>query len=441
MRCRAYLEAAIRFEATTMESRIPVFRTTLLAGAACLSGLLLASCGDGSPLGPANEITELPRPLSVAEELLIDAGNDFAFRFLAQVNEEEPGSSLFLSPLSASMALGMTLNGAAGGTFEEMRSTLGFGTLSMEQINQGYRDLLDLLKGLDPMVELGIGNSIWYRQGFEVRTDFLGRTRDFFDAEVRALNFSDPAAVAIINGWVSDETRGKIKGIIEAPIDPATVMFLINAIYFNGDWTYRFDRARTTQAPFYGPHGAQAAVPLMEVAGTFPYAETEAYQAVDLPYGGQAFAMTVILPREGTPVDEVVAALDSSSWAALVQSFREGEGAVRLPRFRMEWEKVLNETLQAMGMVQAFEPGVADFRGISSPDGGNPGLFVSLVKQKAFVDVDEEGTEAAAATVVVIDRVTSGGGRFDFRADRPFLFFIRERLSGTILFAGLFLQP
>jgi len=422
-----------------MESRIHVPGAALLPSLTCLFSLLLASCGNGSPLAPAGEITELPRPLSAAEEVLIEAGNDFAFRFLARVHAGDPGSSLFLSPLSASMALGMTLNGAAGGTFDEMRSTLGFGTLSLEQVNQGYRDLIDLLRELDSRVELGIGNSIWYRQGLEVRTDFLGRTRDFFDAEVQSLDFSDPAAVGIINGWVRDETRGKITEIIQAPINPATVMFLINAIYFNGDWTYRFDRARTTQAPFHGPHGAQGTVPLMEVTGSFPYAETEAYQAVDLPYGGQAFAMTVVLPGEGRSVGEVVASLDSGNWAGLVQSLREGEGTVRLPRFRMEWEKVLNETLQAMGMVQAFQPGIADFRGISSPGGGNPGLFVSLVKQKAYVDVDEEGTEAAAVTVVVIDR--SSVGRFDFRADRPFLFFIRERLSGTILFAGVFLEP
>jgi serine protease inhibitor len=430
---------SVLLEATTMKSRIRLSGAALRLGLACLSGLLLASCGDGSPLGPADEITELPRPLSAAEGALIEAGNDFAFRFLAQVYAEDPGSNVFLSPLSASMALGMTLNGAAGGTFDEMRSTLGFGTLSLEQVNQGYRDLMDLLRELDPVVELGIGNSIWYRPGFEVRTDFLGRTRDFFDAEVQSLDFSDPAAAGIINGWVSDETRGKITEIVEDPINPATVMFLINAIYFNGDWTYRFDRAKTTQAPFHGPQGAQGMVPLMEVAGTFPYAETDAYQAVDLPYGGKAFAMTVVLPKEGTSVGELVASLDPWSWAGLVQSFREGEGKVHLPRFRMEWEKTLNETLQAMGMVQAFQAGVADFRGISSPGGGNPGLYVSLVKQKAYVDVDEEGTEAAAVTVVVIDRTSAG--RFDFRADRPFLFFIRERLSGTILFAGVFLGP
>ena len=422
-----------------MESRFSRTRVAVSLSGLLVAAVSLAACGSDSPLGPGEEIKALPRPLSAAEELLIEAGNDFAFRFLEQVYGEDTASNLFISPLSASMALGMTLNGAAGGTFDEMRSTLGFATLSLEQINQGYRDLIDLLRGLDPEVELGLGNSIWYRQGLEVRADFIERTQDFFDAEVRALNFSDPASVGIINGWVSEQTREKIPEIIRGPIDPATVMFLINAIYFNGNWTYRFEHSKTVDVPFQGAGGPQGTVPLMEATGSFPYAETEAYQAVDLPYGGQAFAMTVLLPKEGKTVMDLVASLDSWAWAGLVESFQESEGTVRLPRFRMEWEKVLNETLQAMGMVQAFQPGVADFRGISSPDGGNPGLFVSLVKQKAYVDVNEDGTEAAAVTVVVIDRFS--GGSFDFRADHPFLFFIRERLSGTILFAGAFLGP
>jgi serine protease inhibitor len=422
-----------------MESRFGLTRAGLFLGGFLFAGFSLTACGGDSPLGPGEEIRELPRPLSAAEELLIEAGNDFAFRFLDQVYGEDTVSNLFLSPLSASMALGMTLNGAAGETFDEMRSTLGFATGSLEQINQGYRDLIDLLRGLDPAVELGLGNSIWYRQGLEVKADFLERTQDFFGAEVRALDFADPASVGIINGWVREQTRERITEIIKGPINPATVMFLINAIYFNGSWTYRFEHSKTVEVPFQGAGGTQGTVPLMEVTGSFPYAETEAYQAVDLPYGGQAFAMTVLLPKEGRTVMDLVASLDPWAWAGLVGSFQESDGTVRLPRFRMEWEKVLNETLQAMGMVQAFQPGVADFGGISSPGGGNPGLFVSLVKQKAYVDVDEEGTEAAAVTVVVIDK--SSVGRFDFRADRPFLFFIRERLSGTILFAGVFLGP
>jgi serpin B len=398
----------------------PLLPVGLLASAVCWQG-----CGGDSPTGPAREITELPRSLSSSERFLIQAGNDFAFRFLAQVHKEAPAEGIFLSPLSASMALGMTLNGAAGGTFDEMRSLLGFGSLTLEQVNQGYRDLIDLLEGLDGRVELGVGNSIWYRRGLEVRADFLQRTQASFNAEVRSLDFSDPASVGIINGWVKRETRDKITEIIKAPID------------FNGRWTYRFERARTVEAPFHG--GVGATVPLMEVKGSFLYAENDRFQVVDLPYGGQAFTMTVVLPREGHGVGEVAGSLDPASWAMLVEGLEEREGTVRLPRFRMEWEKVLNETLQALGMVRAFQPGVADFRGISSPGGGNPGLFVSLVKQKAWVDVNEEGTEAAAVTVVVIDR--SSAGAFDFRADRPFLFFIRERLSGTILFAGIFQGP
>ncbi len=423
----------------SLRSRTSVPVSFLFLGGVLMGGVGLQACGGDSPTGPVTEITELPRSLSAVERSLIQAGNDFAFRFLAQVHGEAPDVGLFLSPLSASMALGMTLNGAAGGTFDEMRSMLGFGALTLEQITQGYRDLIDLLEGLDGKVELGVGNSIWYRRGLEVRADFLQRTQASFDAEVRSLDFSDPASVGIINGWVKRETREKITEIIKAPIDPATVIFLINAIYFNGKWTYRFERARTVDAPFHGVGGTVGTVPLMEVKGSFLYAENSRYQAVDLPYGGQAFAMTVVLPRESSSVKEVVASLDPGSWSALVEGFEEREGTVRLPRFRMEWEKVLNQTLAALGMVQAFQPGVADFRGISSPGGGNPGLFVSLVKQKAYVDVNEEGTEAAAVTVVVIDRFS--GGSFDLRADRPFLFFIRERLSGTILFAGIFQGP
>ena len=306
-----------------MESRYVLSRAALILGCSLFTGLSLIACGGDSPLGPGEEITELPRTLSAAEEFLIEAGNDFAFRLLGQVYGEDTTSNLFLSPLSASMALGMTLNGAAGETFDEMRSTLGFATLPLEQINQGYRDLIDLLRGLDPVVELGLGNSIWYRQGLEVRADFLGRTQDFFDAEVRALDFTDPASVGIINGWVREQTRDRITEIIEGPINPATVMFLINAIYFKGSWTYRFEHTKTVEVPFQGAGGTQGTVPLMEVTGSFPYTETETYQAVDLPYGGQAFAMTVLLPKEGETVGDLAASLDSRAWAGLVENLQE----------------------------------------------------------------------------------------------------------------------
>jgi serpin B len=396
------------------------------------------ACGDGSPTGPGEEITGLPRSLSLNEQTLVAAGNDFAFRLLGRLHEVAPDSNLFVAPLSASMALGMTLNGAAGTTFDEMRNTLGFGSLSQEQINQGYRDLMDLLLGLDPSVEMAIGNSIWYRQGFPVRADFLERTETYFDAVSMALNFSDPGAAQTINAWVKERTRGKIQEIVEDPIDAAVVMLLINAIYFKGSWTHRFPKAKTEPALFTGEDGTTDQVPLMELDDTLPYAETEIYQAVDLPYGGKAFSMTLLLPRPNVPVSQLVGALTPEAWSGIVGNLARREGTVWLPRFRLEWERELKDDLRAMGMKVPFIGGQADFSRLSD-EALQRGLYISKVKQKTYVDVNEEGTEAAGVTSVEI-RETSIPDRFFFRADRPFLFLIRERFSGTILFAGVLVQ-
>ena len=404
-----------------------------------LAALLTWACGDGSPLGPADEITGLPRALSLNEELLVSAGNDFAFRFLDEVYQAAPDSSLFLAPLSASMALGMTTNGATGNTFREMRNTLGFANMTLEQINEGYRDLIDLLRTLDRSVELGIGNSIWYREGFPVRADFMDRTRTYFDAEVAELDFGDPGAVGIINSWVSGETKGKIQEIVQSPIDPLTVMFLINAVYFKGSWTQRFDGSKTATAPFYSRDGSTGTVPLMEVMESLLYGETETYQAVDLPYGGKAFSMTVILPKPGHAMEDLVSSLSPATWAQIVAGLHGRTGTVHLPRFRMEWGTVLNETLQAMGMVDAFDPSNADFSGMSDL-AQQMQLHISKVQQKTYVDVNEEGTEAAGVTSVEMS-FTSAPTPFTFRADRPFLFVIRERFSETILFAGVLVEP
>jgi len=422
-------------EAQPVGNRPPRHLAVLL-----LLPLLVSGCGEGSPTGPGKAIEGLPRSLSQAEELLIEAGNDFAFRFLGQVYGSAPDTSVFLAPLSASMALGMTMNGTAGATFQEMRSVLGFGSMSLEQINQGYKDLMELLLTLDPTVEVGIGNSIWYRQGFPVRADFLERTQLFFDARASALNFADPGAAGIINDWVKTRTRGKIQEIVESPIDPATVMFLINAVYFKGTWTTRFDKKKTSLATFTGRSGATGSVPLMELADTLRYAETDSYQAVDLPYGGKAFSMTLLLPKAGHAMEDLVGSLSPATWGQITSSLQRNEGTVYLPRFRMEWEKILNGTLQAMGMNLAFLAGQADFSGLSE-EALDRELHISRVRQKTYVDVDEEGTEAAGVTSVEINETISFPDRFTFRADRPFLFVLREKFSGTILFAGVMVEP
>jgi serine protease inhibitor len=392
--------------------------------------ILAAGCGDPptGPSGGVDEITRLPRALSAAEVEVIGASNRFTFDLLKKANR--PDSNLFLSPLSASMALGMTMNGAAGETWNQMRGVLGFGNLTQEEINDAYRTLLELLVGLDSTVETAIANSVWAKLGVPFHEAFLDAVRDAFDAEVEALDFASPGASDRINGWVDEKTRGRIEDIVPEVIPPEVVMYLINAIYFKGTWTFQFDRSDTRGQPFHLANGSSRTVPLMTLQGDLPYRLDDRFQAVDLPYGGRAFSMTVLLPHEGVTVDDVVASLDEATWAEIADGFQETEVQLFLPRFRMAYERTLNDDLKALGMVDAFD-GRADFSRLSPV----PTLQISAVKQKSWVDVNEEGTEAAAVTVVEIIE-TSLPQIPVVRVDRPFLFVIRERLSGTILFVG-----
>ena len=396
--------------------------------------LLLAAAGCGGPVtGPSDRvdvITRLPRDLSSAEVEIISANNRFAFSLLAQANL--PDRNLFISPLSASVALGMTMNGAEGETWSQIRNVLGLENLAEEEINASYQSLLELLVGLDSAVQTESGNSVWTRQGFPVHSDFLDAVRETFHAEVAELDFSTSSASERINEWVKAATQGRIEDIVPPRIPETIVMYLINAIYFKGSWTLRFDPSDTRVQPFYLDDGSTRTVPLMTLRRDLPYQENNRFQAVDLPYGGRAFSMTVLLPRQGVSVDDLAASLDAVGWEDIAESFYDTDLQLFLPRFRMAFERTLNDDLVALGMVDAFDHR-ADFRRLS-PVGG---LSISEVKQKSWVDVNEEGTEAAAATVVTV-RESSGSV---VRADRPFLFFIRERLSGTILFAGKLASP
>jgi len=401
--------------------------------------LLLAACSSPAEPQEVERIESLPRPLTADERALTDAGEAFAFDFLRQVmREEDPAANIFVSPLSASMALGMALAGAQAGTFEAMRDALRLGGLGREQIGVSYRSLIDLLSSLDPAVRLEIGNSVWHREGFTLEDAYVSEVERDFLARVEALDFADPASADVINSWVSEATDGLIDGIVDPPIDPLTMAFLINAIYFEGAWTLQFDPARTASGDFRRSDGPTVSVPFMSMSdGEFPYAQTADYQAIELPYGGEAFAMTVVLPSEAIGIEAFVESLDAEAWAQIIAGLRETELLVALPRFTLEYEKNLNEVLKALGMEVAFEEAAADFSRMHR-DALAMQLHISRVKQKAFVDVDEEGTRAAAVTSVEVG-VTSAPPMF--RADRPFLFAIRERLSGALLFTGVVRDP
>lgn len=405
----------------------------LVATATALTILGIA-CGD-SPAGPvSDQIEGLPRELSVAEVELLTASNSFAFDFLNEVYRAEEGGFVFLSPLSVSMALGMTMNGADGSTLEGMRSTLGFADLTESEINQAYQSLIELLGDLDPNVTFGIGNSLWYREGFQLETPFIETLREYFDARVQALDFSDPGAAGTINDWVHQSTDGMIEEIVESPIDPMTVAFLINAIFFDGTWTFTFDRSNTMPGIFTRADGSTESVTLMELTEHLQYAETDTYQAVDLPYGGNAFSMTILLPKDPAGLGALVEGLDAEEWDHTLQQLHEREVRLKLPRFELEYDVELNDVLSAMGMADAFDPGRADLSRMHR-DALDLQLHVSKVKHKTFVEVDEAGTRAAGVTSVEVGFV-SMPDQVRFEVDRPFLFAIRERFSGTILFVG-----
>ncbi|QXD14207.1 serpin family protein [Rhodocaloribacter litoris] len=378
---------------------------------------------------PPFERAEL-RPLTSTEQAVIEADNGFGLRLFRTLHEAEPGQNLFISPLSVSMALGMTLNGAAGETRAAMEATLGKTGLSEEAINAAYRDLIDLLTRLDPEVRLDIANSIWYRQGFNVLPGFLDLNRTYFDAEVRGLDFRDPATVRVINNWVKEKTQGKIDRIIEQ-VAPDHMMYLINAIYFKGAWQYAFDRNATRDAPFHNLDGTSTTVPMMTLEGTLPVYGAEGFSAVDLPYGDSLFSMTIVLPAVGAErdVNALAASLDGATWEAWIRQLAPQKVKLLLPRFKLTYDASLKQALAKMGMEVAFTDD-ADFSRMTPER-----VRISDVLHKTFVEVNEEGTEAAAVTGVIIE-VTSMPRTTVIEVNRPFLFFIRERHSGTILFMG-----
>ena len=390
-----------------------------------------ASSTEPSPNDPGAALDSLPRALTAGEQRVIGAANAFSFALFRQLSATRPDSNVFASPLSASMALGMAMNGASGTTYDEMRATLGFGAGATEsEIGESYKSLIALLRGLDPSVDFRIANSIWYRTGLPVQPAFLDAGRNWFDAQVTALDFASPSAVSTINDWVSASTAGKIPTILDR-IEADQVMFLIDAIYFKGSWRTRFDPSRTIAATFHAVGGDQSAKH-MRREGTMRWLGTPDFEAVDIPYGNGAFSMTVLLPAEGKRVDDVAASIGSSAWSTWMAEFHDADVELQLPRFRLSWERELIPDLESLGMRAAFVDGRADFSRMTT---AGSQLYISLVKQKTFVDVNEEGTEAAAVTNVGIS-MTSLPVRRPFIVDRPFVFVLRERLSGTILFMG-----
>ena len=387
--------------------------------------LWLAACAEST--------TAPPRVLTVQEKDVARANTAFGLALLKEVDRTEASGNLLLSPLSVSMALGMTLNGAVGPTWEEMRRTLAFAATSQAEINSAYHGLIGQLRARDSKVEFGLANSIWYDTGFPVLPAFIDTVGRFFDAEVRQLDFRSAAAPGIISQWAADETNGRIKDLIKV-IRPDEIMFLVNAVYFKAPWTRVFGAAHS--APFTRVDGSTVSAQIMSGETAFQSVVREGVQAVELAYADTAFSMVLISAEHGTSLAPALALLEPSAWTDLMAALQPGRVLVRMPKFKFTYEQTLNNTLKALGMQIPFDEGRADFSRIA--DVAPQRLFISRVQHKTFIDVHEKGTEAAAATAVGVG-VTSMPPTISF--DRPFLFVIRDRASGTLLFVGRILDP
>jgi len=366
---------------------------------------------------------------------LIHSNTQFGFNIFNQLILEDKDQNIFISPLSILLALAMTYNGAVGDTSKAMADALEFSGFDLEELNTGFKDLMISIENADSDIELAIANSIWMNLGFEAKEDFIERNKKYFSSEVREIDFSDAGTVDTINGWIADATMDKIQKMLDfIPAD--AVMYLINAIYFKGNWTDEFDESLTADDDFYLADGSTKKVPMMKQWQELPYCRGDNYSGVKLPYGQEKMSMYIILPDKGESLDLLIGSLDADGWNEITGSFSKRQVDLSMPKYKMEYGiKLLNDVLTAMGMGIAFSFD-ADFSGIRED------IFISKVLHKAVIEVNEKGSEAAAATVVeMLESAAMPEEPVEFTVNRPFFFVIADERSGSILFMGKVVEP
>lgn len=394
-----------------------------------------ASCEKGN----SDLDKELPDPIKIelrgSEAEMVKSDQQFAIEFFANVFNEEAAEldkNFMISPLSLSMALAMTWNGADGETKAVMQKVLKLDGYTDQEVNEYYEKLREALLKTDPSTKLAIANSIWTNKNIKIKDDFIRLNNEYFNSTVESVDFSDANSVKLMNKWAADNTNNLITHVLDKT-NPNALMYLMNALYFKGIWTSEFNSWNTSSKPFYSEDGQTKNVDMMHQKSSFNYNENQTMQIVELPYGNQAFSMIVLLPKEGNKLADVTQELqNSNSWGNLVSGLRSTQVDLYLPKFKTEYSRVLNDVLEKMGMGIAFEPGAADFSRMTDAD-----AFISFVEQFTYINTDEVGTEAAAVTVVGIELTSYQPDRTaTFNANRPFIYIIRENSTGSILFMG-----
>lgn len=374
---------------------------------------------------------------------LTEAQTRFGLKMFQDIYGQQPRANHFMSPLSLSIALSMLYNGASAETQAEMSKAMQLEGLSLSELNQGSLTLRKRLANPGAGVEILIANALWGKHGITFKPDFLKDNLSFYNAQLTALDFGTPAAVSTINKWASDNTRGKIPQVVEQ-IDPMTILILMNAIYFKGDWSEPFKESETKPMAFRKADGTSKDHPMMARGDKFRYVHSTdgKFQAMALPYGkDEQSEMLLFLPDAGQTLESLVAQLTESNWKAWIGQLRSREGRVVMPRFKLKTEMPLNDTLRRLGMVRAFSESEAQLDKLVETAGLKP--FVSNVKQDAFVEVNEKGTEAAAVTTITVGAtsVQLPQEPFEMILDKPFLYAIYDKRTESILFMGALNEP
>lgn len=423
-------------------SKVGKFKTGKLFKRLSLCSLLavvaLAGCSNGA--SEPNYVSAYKAEDANPE--LAAAMNKFALDLYAKLEEEpgeaNPGPNRMISPAGIGIALSMLKDGAEGDTAQQMDDMLHLNNMSPEVLAESQMILSDLLRGSDPAVKMDIANSLWSGQDFEMNKDYAERMEKSYGAQVQAIDFTSDQAASTINQWASDHTAGKIPEVVEAPLSPDLVLLLMNAMYFKGDWSEPFKKGQTEDLPFYPEDGEEVKVPTMRQSGDYAYLDGEGFEAVRLPYGEtKNFGMILALPDESSSLDEFKQR-QLPKFNAWSRKLSENEGSLELPRFKLKDKLTLKATLSALGMTDAFSDKKAELGGLAA-SGAEPGsIFVSFVTHDTFIEVNEEGTEAAAVTVIGAENTSAPVPQepFDLKLNRPFFFAITDRTTGAIVFMG-----
>lgn len=403
--------------------------------------VVLTSCqGDGND---NKEATNDNKDIAVnnddkneAYEAIIQKNNDFGINMMKQLNTDDADRNIFISPVSMYIALSMVYAGADNETQTEIATLLDTEDMTIDDLNEANASLLKMLNDQkDDDIQLDIANSLWIDERFNLNSDYDDIISQYYKGKIASIDSNDEAAADTINDWVSEKTLDKIDKVAEAPLGDNFVAMMVNAIYFNGDWSHPFDPDDTTDDTFYVNSGEENKVPFMTAKEELDYVKQDDYEGVKLPYGEDGtFSMYIYLPTEEGNLASIHQAFQDEGVEQVMGEMHQTEGTISLPKFKLDYEEEMNEVLEKLGMIQAFDRENADFPNIVEKDDS---LYISEVKHTAYLEVNEEGTEAAGSTNVGMETTSLPMDEtFDLKFDHPFVMLIANEATGTVLFMG-----